>query len=108
MRRNCSFLKLEQAYVGVVQSCDGVTMAQRRKNRPEMPVETELNGVDVLRIWAHLPPGRRGVSRSLLAERILKAAKEGERDPARLRALAIAGGISRRYRSPRSGPRCGP
>jgi hypothetical protein len=48
--------------------------------------------------WAHLPPGQTGVSRSLLAERILKAARAGERDPARLRAQAIAGGISQANR----------
>jgi hypothetical protein len=52
---------------------------------------------------AHLPPGQRGVNRSLLAERILKAAREGERDPARPRARAAS---PRRYGSPRSGPRC--
>jgi hypothetical protein len=39
--------------------------------------------------WAHLPSGQRAVSQSLLAERILKAAKAGERDPAKLRARAI-------------------
>ena len=43
--------------------------------------------------WAHLPPGQTAVSRSLLAERILKAAKAGERDPAKLRARAITEGI---------------
>jgi hypothetical protein len=43
--------------------------------------------------WAHLPPGSTAVSRSLLAERILKAAKAGERDPAKLRARAITEGI---------------
>ena len=40
--------------------------------------------------WSHLPAGQTEVSRSLLAERILKAARTGERDPARLRARAIA------------------
>ena len=39
--------------------------------------------------WAHLPPGQTGVSQSLLAERILRAARAGERDPAKLRARAI-------------------
>jgi hypothetical protein len=29
--------------------------------------------------WSRLPPGQTGVTRSLLAERILKAAKTGER-----------------------------
>jgi hypothetical protein len=43
--------------------------------------------------WAHLPPGQTAVSQSLLAERILKAAKAGERDPAKLRARAIPEGI---------------
>ena len=52
-----SSVKLEQAYVGVVQSSNGVTIAQRRRTRPEMPVETELNGVDVLRVR---PEGRFG------------------------------------------------
>jgi hypothetical protein len=44
--------------------------------------------------WSRLPPGQTGVSRSQLAERILKAARDGERDPARLRARAIAEGIA--------------
>ena len=42
--------------------------------------------------WAHLPPGQMAVSQSLLAERILKAARAGERDPAKLRARAITEG----------------
>ena len=33
------------------------------------------------------------VNRSMLAERILEAAKAGERNPAKLRAHAIAGGL---------------
>jgi hypothetical protein len=41
--------------------------------------------------WSHLPAGQTGVSRSLLAERILKAARDGERDPARLKARAVGG-----------------
>jgi hypothetical protein len=42
------------------------------------------------RAWESLPQSRKaGVSRSLLAERILKAAARGERDPERLRALAL-------------------
>jgi hypothetical protein len=41
------------------------------------------------RAWAGLPPGQQAsTSRSLLAERILKAAAQGERDPDRLRARA--------------------
>jgi hypothetical protein len=43
--------------------------------------------------WAQLPPGQTAVSQSLLAERILKAAKAGERDPVKLRVRAITGGI---------------
>ncbi len=39
--------------------------------------------------WSRLPAGQTNVTRSLLAERILKAAKDGERDPVRLRAQAI-------------------
>jgi hypothetical protein len=42
------------------------------------------------RAWASLPPGQQAVtSQSLLAERILRAAAQGERDPDRLRARAI-------------------
>ena len=40
--------------------------------------------------WSHLPAGQTEVTRSLLAQRILRAAKAGERDPARLRARAIS------------------
>jgi hypothetical protein len=39
--------------------------------------------------WSRLPPDQTNVTRSLLAERILKAARDGERDPVRLRAYAI-------------------
>ena len=39
--------------------------------------------------WSRLPTGQTKVTRSLLAERILKAARDGERDPALLRARAI-------------------
>jgi hypothetical protein len=39
--------------------------------------------------WSRLPAGQTEISRTLLAERILKAAHTGERDPARLRARAI-------------------
>jgi hypothetical protein len=42
------------------------------------------------RAWASLPPGQQAAtSRSILAERILKAAAQGERDPERLRAFAL-------------------
>jgi hypothetical protein len=42
------------------------------------------------RVWATLPATQQAVtSRSILAERILKAAAQGERDPERLRALAL-------------------
>ena len=41
------------------------------------------------RTWASLPAAQQAVtSRLILAERILKAAAEGERDPERLRARA--------------------
>jgi hypothetical protein len=40
--------------------------------------------------WSRLPAGQTDVTRSLLAERILKAAKAGERNPMRLRARAIS------------------
>jgi hypothetical protein len=43
--------------------------------------------------WSHLPASQTNVSRSMLAERILRAAKAGERNPAKLRAHAIAGGL---------------
>jgi hypothetical protein len=35
--------------------------------------------------WSCLPAGQTAVTQSLLAERILKAARDGERDPDRLR-----------------------
>jgi hypothetical protein len=42
------------------------------------------------RAWASLPPGQQArTSRSVLAERILKAAAKGKRDPDRLRARAL-------------------
>jgi hypothetical protein len=41
--------------------------------------------------WASLPPSEQArTSRSVLAERILKAASQGERDPERLRIRAIS------------------
>jgi hypothetical protein len=43
--------------------------------------------------WSRLPAGQTNVTRSLLAERILKAARDGERDPSRLRARAVTDGI---------------
>jgi hypothetical protein len=43
--------------------------------------------------WSRLPAGQTSVNRSMLAERILKAAKAGERSPAKLQAHAIAGGL---------------
>jgi hypothetical protein len=43
--------------------------------------------------WASLPPSQRAVtSQSILAERILRAAARGERDPERLYALALGDG----------------
>ena len=42
--------------------------------------------------WSCLPAGQTDVTRSLLAERILKAARDGERDPDRLRTHAITDG----------------
>jgi hypothetical protein len=42
------------------------------------------------RAWASIPPAQQaGMSRSVLAERILEAAAQGERDPDRLRARAL-------------------
>ena len=67
---------------------------------PGKPVYFDLETVALLRevvegAWASLRPGQRETtSRSLLAERILKSAARGERDPSRLHddALAVAGG----------------
>jgi hypothetical protein len=39
--------------------------------------------------WSRLPAEQTNVTRSMLAECILKAARVGERDPAKLRARAI-------------------
>jgi hypothetical protein len=44
--------------------------------------------------WSRLPAGQTEVTRSLLAQRILRAAKAGERDPARLRAHALRSATS--------------
>jgi hypothetical protein len=42
------------------------------------------------RAWASLPPNQQArTSRSIMAERILKAAAKGERDPDRLRIRAL-------------------
>jgi len=51
-----SSVKLKQAFVEVIQSCNtGVTPAHRRRARPEISAETKLNSVDVLRVR---PEGR--------------------------------------------------
>jgi hypothetical protein len=41
-------------------------------------------------VWSRLPGGQTEITRSLLWQRIVRAAKAGERDPARLRARAIS------------------
>src|SRR5262249_46327760 len=47
--------------------------------------------INVLRdAWSRLPPGQTSISRPMLAKRILTAAKTGVRDPAKLRARALA------------------
>jgi hypothetical protein len=59
------------------------------------PVYFDLNTVLLLRealddAWAALPPGQRAMtSKTLLAERILKSAAEGEREPERLIDAAL-------------------
>ena len=61
----------------------------------EKPVYFDLKTVALLReiledAWASLPPTQRAtVSRSLLAERILKTAAQGERDRERLLDAAL-------------------
>jgi hypothetical protein len=71
-----------------------------RRNREEImdqkePVYFDLDTVALLRdtlddAWACLPPEQRATtSRTLLAERILKSAAEGERDPERLLDAAL-------------------
>jgi hypothetical protein len=43
------------------------------------------------RAWASLPESQQAATcRSILAERILRAAAQGERDPSRLRAHAVS------------------
>jgi hypothetical protein len=42
--------------------------------------------------WSRLPAGQTDVTHALLAERILKVARDGERDPDRLRTHAITDG----------------
>jgi hypothetical protein len=59
------------------------------------PVYFDLKTVALLRetlddAWACLPPERQArISRTLLAEGILKSAAKGERDPERLREAAL-------------------
>jgi hypothetical protein len=61
------------------------------------PVYVDIETVAFLRetleeAWACLPPEKQAaMSRSLLAERILKAALQGERDPQRLLDAALMG-----------------
>ena len=60
-----------------------------------MPVNFDLKTVALLRevldhAWTCLPPKQQALmSRTLLAERILKFAAKGERDPERLRVAAL-------------------
>jgi hypothetical protein len=62
---------------------------------PGKPAYFDLETVALLReavegAWASLRPGQREtMSRGLLAERILKSAARGERDPLRLRDAAL-------------------
>ena len=61
----------------------------------EKPIYFDLKTVATLRevledAWTWLPPMQRAtMSRSLLAEPILKLAAQGERDPDRLREFAL-------------------
>jgi hypothetical protein len=60
------------------------------------PVYFDLDTVALLRdtlddAWASVPPQQRAlISRTILAEGLLKAAAEGERDPERLLDAALA------------------
>jgi hypothetical protein len=59
------------------------------------PVHFDIDTVLLLRetledAWAYVPPQQRAtMSKTLLAERILKSAAEGERDPERLVNAAL-------------------
>jgi hypothetical protein len=56
------------------------------------PETIALLRTTLARTWASLPEARQAATtRSILAERILKAAAEGERDPERLRIKAVRG-----------------
>jgi len=61
----------------------------------KQPVQFDMDTVSLLRqtleeAWVSLRPAQRAtMSRTLLAERILKSAAAGERDPARLRDAAL-------------------
>jgi hypothetical protein len=57
-------------------------------------MQTDAHTIAILKgvldeAWSCLPAGQTNVTRSLLAQRILKAARDGERDPDRLRTHAI-------------------
>jgi hypothetical protein len=76
---------------------------RKRRTKKEMRAQSTVETFDpdtvamlikvVHDAWLRLPVGQTSVTRPMLAARILKAARAGERDPAKLRAQAIAGSI---------------
>jgi hypothetical protein len=73
---------------------EAILRGEKTMNRNE-GIVFEPETIDLMRsvldaAWASLLPEQQAsVSRTLLAERILSAAAEGERDPARLRVRAL-------------------
>ena len=57
--------------------------------------DPETLHLDVLdQVWDSIPPERRAdIAKSEMAQRILRRAAEGERDPVRLKAAAIIGPV---------------
>jgi hypothetical protein len=56
------------------------------------PETIELLRIALEAVWQSLPPDQQArTSKTLLAQRILRSAARGERDPIRLRACALIG-----------------
>ena len=68
----------------------GTVVMDRNEGGAFDPETIELMRSVLDAVWASLQPEQQAsIRRTLLAERILRAAARGERDPARLRAFAL-------------------
>ena len=64
-----------------------VSQQNRFRRRSDPP---HGRGVSTRRAWAFSDTGQPALVREIIAKRIIKAAKKGERDPVRLRAAGLA------------------